>query len=104
MNAADFLENSTYVSIEEKRKSGAPREKERFITRILPSGVRSKYLLVDNPKLNPNDWDRVVAVFATGQGWQFKDWPAGYSNVVELFSKVSVRWIVQSVLPVTITY
>ena len=30
----------------------------------------------------------VVAVFATGQGWQFKDWPAGYMNPVELFSKV----------------
>lgn len=88
MNAADFLENSTYITIEEKRKSGAPREKERLIARILPNGVRSKYLLIDNPKLGPKDWERVVAVFATGQGWQFKDWPAGYSNPVELFSKV----------------
>lgn len=88
MNAADFLENSSYVTIEEKRKSGAPREKERLISRILPNGVRSKYLLIDNPKLGSKDWERVVAVFATGQGWQFKDWPAGYMNPVELFSKV----------------
>lgn len=88
MNAADFLENSTYITIEEKRNSGAPREKERLISRTLPNGVRSKYLLIDNPKLGPKDWERVVAVFATGQGWQFKDWPAGYSNPVELFSKV----------------
>jgi parafibromin len=88
MNAADFLENSTYVTIEEKRKAGAPREKERYISRILSGGVRSKYLLIDNPKLSPKDWERVVAVFATGQSWQFKDWPAGFSNPVELFSKV----------------
>lgn len=88
MNAADFLQNSTYVTIEEKRKNGAPREKERFITRNVSGEVKSKYLLVDNAKLNPKDWDRVVAVFATGQAWQFKDWPVGYSNPVELFSKV----------------
>lgn len=87
MNAADFLENSTYITIEEKRKIGAPREKERLISRNL-GAVRSKYLLVDSPKLSPKDWERVVAVFATGQAWQFKDWPPGYSNPVELFSKV----------------
>ena len=87
MNAADFLENSTYITIEEKRKIGAPREKERLISRDL-GAVRSKYLLVDSPKLSPKDWERVVAVFATGQAWQFKDWPPGYSNPVELFSKV----------------
>lgn len=91
MNAADFLENSTYVTIEEKRKAGAPREKERYISRMLSGGVKSKYLLIDSPKLSPKDWDRVVAVFATGQGWQFKDWPAGFSNPVELFSKVR-KW------------
>ena len=90
MNAADFLQNSTYISIEEKRKNGAPREKERFITRNVSTDVKSKYLLVDNAKLNPKDWDRVVAVFATGQAWQFKDWPVGYSNPVELFSKVQL--------------
>lgn len=93
MNAADFLENSTYVTIEEKRKNGAPREKEKFITRIVSGDIRSKYLLVDNAKLSPKDWDRVVAVFATGQAWQFKDWPQGYSNPVELFSKVRNIWI-----------
>ena len=91
INAADFLENSTYVPIEDKRKAGAPREKERYISRILSGGIRSKYLLIDSPKLSPKDWDRVVAVFATGQGWQFKDWPVGFSNPVELFSKVSDR-------------
>jgi parafibromin len=35
---------------------------------------------------NPRDWERVVAVFATGQQWQFKDWL--YPNPVDLFQRV----------------
>jgi parafibromin len=91
MNAVDFLENNSYVTIEEKRKNGGQREKERQITRNLPGGVKAKYLLVDNANLNPKDWDRVVAVFAMGQAWQFKDWPEGYTNPVDLFNKVDIN-------------
>jgi parafibromin len=32
------------------------------------------------------DWDRVVAVFVTGQDWQFNGWK--WSKPVELFTKV----------------
>jgi len=42
--------------------------------------------VIDNPaRLQPNDWSRVVAVFAQGPAWQFKGWP--YSSPVEIFSK-----------------
>lgn len=80
------------MTIEEKRNSGGQREKEITITRILPNGKNAKYVLLDNPnKLNEKEWDRVVAVFALGQGWQFKDFPGVYSNPVELFSKVGTK-------------
>jgi parafibromin len=32
--------------------------------------------------------ERVVAVFAQGAQWQFKDWPLGDGNPSEIFSKV----------------
>ena len=88
INAADLLEDGKYVTIEEKRKSGGQREKERYITRTLSNGMKGKYLLVDSPKFDPKDWDRVVAVFVLGQTWQFKDWPDKYAKPVELFSRV----------------
>ena len=88
INAGDFLEDGKYMTIEEKRKSGGQREKERYITRTLSNGMKGKYLLVDSPKFDPKDWDRVVAVFVLGQTWQFKDWPDKYAKPVELFTRV----------------
>lgn len=45
------------------------------------------YKIVDDPsKFSSDDWDNVVAVFATGQDWQFRKWK--YSQPVELFQKV----------------
>jgi hypothetical protein len=88
INAADFLEGGKYVPIEEKRKAGAQREKERYITRTMSNGVRAAYKLVDAPKFDAKDWDRVVGVFVLGQAWQFKDWAEQYSKPVELFNRV----------------
>ena len=88
INAADFLQHGKYISIEEKRNSGGQREKEKKITRALPNGKEFHYLVVDNLKSDSRDWDRVVAVFALGQPWQFKDWPEKYSKPVELFNRV----------------
>ena len=47
------------------------------------------FKIIDNPaKLAPDDWSRVVAVFAQGQQWQFKDWMLGEGNPSEIFNKV----------------
>lgn len=44
-----------------------------------------RFLLVDNTaNFKPNYWSRVVAVFTTGQAWQFKGYK--YANPVELFA------------------
>lgn len=83
-----LLEHGKFISIEEKRKAGGQREKEKKIKRILPNGRTCEYLLVDNLKSDSRDWDRVVAVFALGQPWQFKDWPEKYAKPVELFTRV----------------
>ena len=47
------------------------------------------FKVVDNPAktLKEEEWDNVVAVFATGQEWQFKDWKKGFDTPVGLFSR-----------------
>ena len=50
-------------------------------------GKTIQFKVVDNvSKLTREDWDRVVAVFAQGPSWQFKDWPWD-GNPVEIFNK-----------------
>eukprot|EP00527_Entomoneis_sp_CCMP2396_P006945 CAMPEP_0198154080 /NCGR_PEP_ID=MMETSP1443-20131203/67172_1 /TAXON_ID=186043 /ORGANISM="Entomoneis sp., Strain CCMP2396" /LENGTH=114 /DNA_ID=CAMNT_0043820659 /DNA_START=109 /DNA_END=450 /DNA_ORIENTATION=- len=49
-----------------------------------------EYEIMDNPKklgTNMKEWDRIVAVIALGQSWQFKDWYLEYSNPVQLFAR-----------------
>ncbi|VVT58058.1 uncharacterized protein SAPINGB_P006016 [Magnusiomyces paraingens] len=51
-------------------------------------GVKVKFLVVDNvERFRPEYWDRVVAVFVTGQSWQFKTYK--WSNPNDLFQKVA---------------
>lgn len=89
INSLDFFENGQYTFVEDKLKSGSKREQEVTITRILPGPDKKtvEYKIIDNHRmLRKSDWDRVVAVFASGQSWQFKDWK--WSNPVELFHHV----------------
>ena len=88
-NAQDLLQRSAYVSIEEKKQqSGAKRESVVIVNRTMPDGRTEQYKVIDNPRaLRPEDWEhRVVAVFVSGQAWQFKDWH--WSNPAELFQNV----------------
>eukprot|EP01035_Chromulina_nebulosa_P019189 gene19189-25035_t len=73
VNAVDFLQNGNYITVEEKLNQGG--------------GRRVVYKIIDNPSTeNDFDWSRVVAVFASGQPWQFKNWK--WTNPVELFQNV----------------
>ena len=84
INASEFLQNSMWLSIEDKRSAGGKREKEQRIRRSGPNGTVIEYIICDDPKeFTEHHWQRVVAVFASGQPWQFKGWK--YSNPVELF-------------------
>lgn len=67
------------------------------ITRTLPSidpAKPQRFVLVEGPEnFKPDYWNRVVAVFTTGQAWQFKGYK--WQNSAELFSHalgVYVGW------------
>ena len=50
--------------------------------------IQVPYRVTDNPsKLSNAEWDRVVAVFAMGPAWQFKEWPYN-GNPVEIFNRI----------------
>lgn len=88
LNAVDFLCHGKFVSSEEKKNLGAIREAiVTFKRRDEATGEKKYFKIVDNPALiAPEDWDRVVAVFVSGQAWQFKGWK--WSNPVDLFRNV----------------
>ncbi|KRX54431.1 Parafibromin [Trichinella sp. T9] len=80
--------NCRFVSSAEKRAAGVKREPEVLIQRCKEGGVTVPYRIVDNPmRFLPEEWDRVVAVFAQGPAWQFKNWPLG-ATPTDIFSKV----------------
>lgn len=90
-NASAILQDLTYID-------GSPnksRENEILIQRKKPDGTHAAYKILDNPvKLEPEDWNRVVAVFVQGPAWQFKGWPWGGSPV-EIFSHIKgfhLKW------------
>lgn len=66
------------------------------LTRTLPSisSQPMRFILVDSPdQFRPDYWNRVVAVFTTGQTWQFKNYK--WQNPAELFANalgVYVGW------------
>jgi RNA pol II accessory factor, Cdc73 family, C-terminal/Paf1 complex subunit CDC73 N-terminal len=79
-NAREFLENGSFVSMQEMRSRGGMATAALSSLTIVrrPGGKTSsaKYELVCNPrKLTSSEWKRVVGVVCTGQGWQFKNWP-----------------------------
>lgn len=84
-NAKEFLESGNLTQGEQ-----LPGKKPKFdiIIRKSSSSVHSQtYKLIDDPiKLTNEEWERVGAVFVTGQLWQFKDWK--YTEPAELFHHV----------------
>lgn len=87
LNAVDFLRDGKYVSVEEKRSQNVKREPEQRFQYTLKSGKTVRFVILDSPaKLRDNDWQRVAAVFAQGQAWQFKGWK--WPNPVDLFNNV----------------
>ena len=96
VNGHRFLGESRFVprdtmQKELRRTRQAPKTSFKRKVHARLGGRELEYELMDNPrsKLHTRkDWDRVVAVVALGQAWQFKDWPDFYSNPVTLFEKV----------------
>ena len=87
-NAKEMLADNKYISLEDARARSMERVTEQTILRKFPgSMIELPYKLIDNPvKLADEDWKAVVAVFATGQAWQFKGWK--WSEPRQLFANV----------------
>lgn len=87
-NVLKFLQDGEFVSVEEMRNKGVEKKSDQLVTRVNPaSGQRVTYKIIDNPaKLKDHEWERVVAVFALGPLWQFKDFK--WNTPVSLFSHV----------------
>ena len=83
MNAHEFLANGKFVPRQQLQLQQKP---PTTFTRTVQGGLL-EYEIMDNPKKlkTAREWERVVAVLALGQDWQFKDWPGMYSNPVHLF-------------------
>ena len=84
-NIKSFLESGTYIPPD---VAGSTEANMLQISRLLPSIDPSRpllFYLVDTPEqFKPDYWSRVVAVFTTGQTWQFKSYK--WTQPAELFS------------------
>jgi len=69
-----------------KKSKGTKKETTLTIERKR-NNFTLQYKVIDNTaKLTPRDWECVVAVFALGAEWQFKNWI--WPTAVEIFSNV----------------
>lgn len=90
-NAYEFFANAKFAPRDSSRKvQKPPTTFTRKVANRLGGGIM-EYEIMDNPstKLGTNamEWQRVVAVIALGQSWQFADWPGQYREPVHLFGK-----------------
>jgi parafibromin len=84
-NAKAFLEGGRYTPPDHNSTS-TMLHISRTIKDIDPSRAM-RFILVEGPEqFKPEYWNRVVAVFTTGQAWQFKNYR--WSNPAELFKHV----------------
>ncbi|XP_022224776.2 parafibromin [Drosophila obscura] len=87
-NAKELLEQLHFVQPEMQRPLGTLRPEEVAIEREFSDGKLKKYRIIDNvSKLCPDEWQRVIAVFALGPHWQFKGWP-WHGDAAVIFHKV----------------
>ncbi|KAI3662516.1 hypothetical protein MP638_003656 [Amoeboaphelidium occidentale] len=87
-NVKDFLQEGNYIETTVKRSQNPEKPERIQLSRKNPTtGVTTIYNVIDNvDRLRPEDWDNVVAVFASGHAWQFKKWK--WEEPVDLFSNV----------------
>ncbi|MCJ1397328.1 accessory factor associated with RNA polymerase II [Xylographa trunciseda] len=84
-NIKPFLESGSYAPPTPTSTSNI-----LHISRLLPSIDPTRplrFILVESPEqFKPDYWERVIAVFTTGQTWQFKSYK--WSNPGDLFGRV----------------
>ncbi|RKF61038.1 Cell division control protein 73 [Erysiphe neolycopersici] len=77
-NIKSFLESGIYVPADGANSTSTSTASILHISRFLPNVDSSRpirFIIVDTPEqFKPEYWGRVVAVFTTGQVWQFKSY------------------------------
>ncbi|TVY29518.1 Cell division control protein [Lachnellula hyalina] len=86
-NIKSFLEGGSYIPPESSSSTSSSSASILHITRTLPliDPTRAmRFIIVDTPEqFKPEYWSRVVAVFTTGQVWQFKSYK--WQQATDLF-------------------
>ncbi|KAK9447665.1 RNA pol II accessory factor, Cdc73 family-domain-containing protein [Limtongia smithiae] len=96
-NVKDFLERGSYTP----PQASASGVNIQMISRQSPRLGSMRFVVVDSvERFKPDYWDRVVAVFTTGQSWQFRAYPTGLSDPHALFQKVKGFCVVYAGDPV----
>lgn len=92
-NARSFLEDGKFVPPDAGASTASMLHVQRVMRGVDPNRPL-RFILVEGPEqFKPEYWNRVVAVFTTGQTWQFKNYK--WSNPDELFKHtlgVFVGW------------
>lgn len=85
-NVKDFLEDGTFVEPNPQNKQTGSLVTIRHKSDNLISAAH-QIMVVDNVDMftKPEYWDRVIAIFTTGQAWQFAKYK--YSKPEQLFQK-----------------
>lgn len=85
-NARSFLEDGKFVPPDAGASTVSMLHVQRVIRAVDPNRPM-RFILVEGPEqFKPEYWNRIVAVFTTGQTWQFKNYK--WSNPNELFKHV----------------
>lgn len=88
-NVKSFLDQGVFVPADHPILSSQMTPNILHVTRSLPSlsAKPFRFILVDSPdQFKPEYWTRVVAVFTTGQTWQFKGYK--WQQPQQLFENV----------------
>ncbi|KAK9479290.1 RNA pol II accessory factor, Cdc73 family-domain-containing protein [Lipomyces japonicus] len=82
-NVKEFLEKGSFVPA----PAGSSTANLKMVSRSSNRLGNFRFVVVDSSeRFKPDYWDRVVAVFTTGQTWQFRTYK--WSDPKELFQKV----------------
>ena len=93
-NIKSFLEGGAFIPSDSASSTSSSSASILHISRFIPSidpARPIRFIIVDTPEqFKPEYWSRVVAVFTTGQVWQFKNykWPQPtdlFRNTLGLF-------------------
>ncbi|KAI9756695.1 MAG: accessory factor associated with RNA polymerase II [Lichina confinis] len=88
-NIKSFLESGLYIPPDSASTGSSNTANILHVSRVLPSidSRPLRFILVDTPEqFKPDYWQRVVAVFTTGQTWQFKSYK--WQHPTDLFRNV----------------